>query len=412
MGICAGLCIWSGGNHCFAAPGSVGAYTVASPEPAIEKFDIFVADQISYDGNLYRLPSNSQELGLAPVASRTDWINLTSIGVEGEWVPGLQEIQFNANVGENRFQRNHDLNNTSGDARVIWDWRVGSVFLGDAGIDYTKHLAGFASTGFLGRDIVSRADYFADARYQLGPRWALFGGVVGANTTNTAPAVQGNDSRTKSGNGGVEIATSVNNAFGLEYRYADGHYTFNESFLDMISFNRDYQDNSARGYMRYSITEKTTLIGSAGYLRRTYLNSSIGAFSGDIWSASVQWQATDKTQVTFTASRDLQAYLDAQSDYFVSQGFSISPTWVASEKLTLKSTISWHDQNYISSSPVAIELDSRHDKVNFEQAEVIYTATSALTFDLACLFEQRASNQEMFKYHDTLTTASVTFKFL
>ena len=396
----------------YAAPGSVGAYTDVALDDPVNKFDIFVADQISYDSNLYRLPANAAQLGLTPVAARSDEINLASLGVEGQWITGLQSLQFSAHADDNRFDRNKDLNNTSGGARLLLDWRVGSAFAGDAGIDYSRYLAGFASTGFLGRDLVGRADYFADARYQIGPRWSVFGGIEGADTTNTAAAVQGNDGRTTSGKGGVELATSANDAFGLEYRYVDGHYTQSQAFLNGLLFSRDYQDNSARGYLKYVLTQKTSLDGSVGYLKRTYLDSSVGAFAGNIWSFSLQWQATEKTQVTLLASRDLQAYLDALSNYFVSQGFTLSSTWIPTEKITLKSTVGWHDQNYIGSSPVAIALGPRHDKVDSQQVDLIYAATHNLDLDFACRHEERESNQEIFKYNDTLVTASVKYRFL
>jgi hypothetical protein len=377
-------------------------------------FDVFGADQETYDSNLYRLPSYITNIAavVGPNASRQDHVNTASFGADGRWSAGRQRFDANLRVDDNWFSGNNSLNNKSGTGKFVWTWRVGSLLSGQFGGNYARSLAGFAYTGYLGRDLVDSWEYFGSARYQLGPHWAVFGGGNEADTSHSALPVHVNDLRTKSANAGVEYATDVNNTFGVEYRYTEGRYPQNYIVLNATSFDRNYRDESTRFLVKYLPSEKTTLNASAGYLKRDYLNAtSIGAFSGDIWRLSMQWQPTEKTQVVFAAWRDLQAFLYAESDYFVQKAGRISAIWSATEKFTVSTALTRSNQDYIGSSFSALTIGSRRDRVISEQTSIVYTPRRPLSINVSYRYEQRNSNQPQYKYHDNLVTAGLTYKF-
>jgi hypothetical protein len=149
---------------------------------------------------------------------------------------------------------------------------------------------------------------------------------------------------------------------------------------------------------------------SGGYLKRDYPESRFATFSGDIWRASLQWLPTDQLQWVLTGWRQLTAYVDAESDYFVSKGVSLTPTWIATQTLKLSMTLSRENHDYISSSPSAITLDTRRDKLTSAQGGLIYAPKDSLLFNLTCRYDKRSSNQALFQYNDILATASVTYK--
>jgi hypothetical protein len=164
--------------------------------------------------------------------------------------------------------------------------------------------------------------------------------------------------------------------------------------------------------VKYLPSEKTTLNASAGYLKRDYLNAtSIGAFSGDIWRLSMQWQPTEKTQVVFAAWRDLQVFLYAESDYFVQKAGRISAIWSATEKFTVSTALTRSNQDYIGSSFSALTIGSRRDRVISEQTSIVYTPRRPLSINVSYRYEQRNSNQPQYRYHDNLVTAGLTYKF-
>jgi Putative beta-barrel porin 2 len=392
-------------------------YATATPIEDINvenSFDVFAADELTYDSNLYRLPSYITDIAAAvgPNASREDHVDTASVGADGRWSVGRQRFDGNLRVDDNWFSRNNSLNNKSGTGKLVWTWRVGSLLSGQLGGDYARSLAGFAYTGFLGRDLVNTWEYFGSARYQLGPHWAAFGGINQADSSHGAFAERVNDLRTRSGNAGVEYATGVNDTFGLEYRYTDGSYPQNYIVLNATSFDRNYRDESTRFLLKYALTEKTSINASAGYLKRDYLNAtSVGAFSGDIWRLSVQWLPSAKTQLEFAAWHDLEAFLYAQSDYFVQKAERISAIWTATERIIFSTALTISDQDYIGSSLSSLTLGSRRDRVTSEQTSIVYTPIRALSINFAYRYERRTSNQQQYRYNDNLAMAGVTYKF-
>jgi exopolysaccharide biosynthesis operon protein EpsL len=384
-------------------------------------FDVFAADQETYDNNLYRLNRATDVTALiGPNASREDHINTVSAGLDGQWTPGRQVITLDLRVDDNRYAQNNDLNNVSSSDRLVWNWSVGSVLSGQAGADFTRSIAGFVNTNVYSRNLVNQAEYFGGARYQIGPRWAIFGGIMEADTSLSAIASRANDSNRKSVEAGVEYATSVQNSFGFEYRYTDASYP-NSPIVNGAPGYPNYKEDRGRFFIKYGISEKTQLNASAGYLKRDYPNHSIGAFSGDIWRGSIQWQPRDKMQIVVGGWRELHAYLTADSDYYVSNGFSASPVWLVTEKINISILLSSEKQNYVASSNGTVvsptgtsAVGPRQDKVVAEQAGLTYAAAKYLTVNLSVRHEQRSSNaanEPNFAYNDTLASAGITAKF-
>jgi hypothetical protein len=372
--------------------------------------DFFIADQFTYDDNLYRLPSGFDVTSVAgPLATRADSFNSVSLGGDGRWFSDIQALSFNFRADDNRFIHNDSLDNVSGKGNLEWDWQLGTYWSGQAGVSYFRGLANFGSTGYYSRDVVQREDYFGTVRYQVGPHWALYGGFIGADTSQTAVPEQLYDFRSKAGNAGIEYATSSSNTIGLEYRYTDA--TFPQDFvLNGAPFNSDYKEETARVLVKYVFSVATELDVSAGYLRRDYPVSRFATFSGDIWRASLQWEPTDQLQWVLTGWRQLSAYIDAESDYFVSNGVSLTPTWIATDTLKLSLTLSRENHDYIGSSPSAITFVSRRDKLTSGQGGLIYAPKDSLIFNVTCRYDKRDSDQSRFQFNDTLATVSVTYK--
>jgi opacity protein-like surface antigen len=367
--------------------------------------DFFIADQFNYDDNLYRLPSGvGIPAAAGPLATRADSFNSVSLGGNGRWFSDIQALSFNFRADDNHFIHNDSLDNVSGKGDLEWDWRLGTYWAGQAGVTYYRALADFASTAYYARDVVQREDYFANFRYQAGPHWALYGGFIGADTTQTAVPEQLYNFNSKAGNAGIEFATSSSNTVGLDYRYTSAN------FPDGATFNSDYNEETARVLVKYVFSAATELDASAGYLKRDYPVSRFATFSGDIWRAALQWEPTDQLQWILTGWRQLTAYVDAESDYFVSKGVSLKPTWIATQSLKLSLTISREDHDYIGSSPSTVTFVSRRDKITSAQGGLIYAPRDSLIFNLTCRYDKRDSNQAQFQFNDTLATASVTYK--
>ncbi len=379
----------------------------------------FVADEYTYDDNLYRIPADFGSVAslLSPNATRGDRVNMASVGGYGQWIAGRQDVDLTVRIDNSHFANNTSLNNTGGDALLTWNWQVGSYFSGDVGAEYNRALAGFGETRYLGRDMVDGTSYFGDAKWQIGPRWALVGGLRDSDYTHGAEAAAFNNFRNKTGKVGVQYATGVADVFGLEYQYTDGTYPPNYTF-DNVLFDRNFKENSYRGTAQYAINDKLNVDAYAGYLTHTLPSDNIlpskvfGNFSGDIWRVTVNWLATEKTQLQVAGWRELHAYMVNASNYFVSKGVSISPVWTPREKITVALEASLEDQSYSNLNTYLASLTApRYDKVTGEQINIYYRPRDQWSVNLFVRHENRDSNESTFSYGDKLASVSVTYKF-
>jgi exopolysaccharide biosynthesis operon protein EpsL len=374
-------------------------------------FSIYVADTERYDTNLFRVPNGTDISTLiGPNATKQDLITSPSGGLDGQWGIGRQTINFALNVQDNRFSNNSNLNNVATTDKVGWNWGIGDVLTGEVGVQYLQALAGFVNANTYTRNIYSQTNYFAAGRYQLGPHWAVYGGVLESVFGLNQSTSKGNNSRSKSVDMGVDYTTDVQTTFGLDYRYTDARFP-NAIALSQTTFDPDFREDRVRFLYKQMLSEKTTIDVNAGFLKRNYSNSVIDSFSGPIWRASLGWQPTGKTQLIVATWRNLQAYLTDQTNYYRSTGASISPQWSATDKISMSFSVSREDQSYIGTSPIALNQSARKDTVNAQLATLSYIPTRALSFNLSYRREQRSSNQPLRTYTDGLTSANVKFAF-
>jgi exopolysaccharide biosynthesis operon protein EpsL len=372
-------------------------------------FDLFVADRGQYDNNLFRLPTGSDVKQIVgPSASREDHFNSPAAGLDGQWVLGRQIFGLQVQAADNRYAQNTNLNNVSTVDKAVWNWGVASVLSGQVGAEYTRALAGFVNAAVYDRNTYEQTQYFAAARYQVGPRWALYGGLLDTNFRVENAATNYNDFRRKAVDMGAELETSAQDSFGVDYRYTDARYP-NSIVVSNSTFNPDYREDRLRFLAKAVLTEKTTVDASAGVLKRNYGSSLLGSFSGPIWRGAVGWQPTLKTQLIATVWRDLQAYLTDTSNYYRTTGVSIAPTWTPSEKISLSITVSHEDQHYIGTSNNAANVAARRDTVNGQIFSMTYTPIRSLIFDVSFGHEQRDSNQPQHAYNDGLASLGVKF---
>jgi Putative beta-barrel porin 2 len=374
-------------------------------------FSVYAADREQFDSNVYRLPNGSDVAAVVgPSATTHDHINSPGAGLEGQWGFGRQIINLQVNAQDNLYANNANLNNVSSKDRLIWNWGLGGVLSGQVGIDYLRGLAGFVNAVSYTRNIYQQANYFAATRIQVGPRWAIYGGIENSALGFGQSASRGNNSGSKSVDMGFDFVTNIEDTIGLDYRYTDTRYA-NGVALSNTVFAPDYRDERLRLLLKRVLSEKTSIDLTAGYLKRTYGNNLIGSFKGPIWSGTLGWQPTDKTQLLASTWRNLRAYLTDQSYYYRSTGVSLSPVWNATEKINFSFLVSRESQIYIGSSPMGGGQPGRRDTVNAQVASITYTPIHALILDFSYRHEQRDSNVQLRTYTDGLASAGVKFMF-
>lgn len=401
---------------------SVALQDEIDPELRVNRFDPYLADDYSYDSNLFRLPSTVTNLsslpGIGHNPSRSDSLDTATAGLDARWFVGnRQDIDVDLRADDNRYFRNKDLSNFSTSDRLAWNWGLGSVLSGQVGADYTRFLAGFANTETYARNMIERTEYFAGGRYQVGPRWALFAGILDQRYRFTADPSAFNNSQSKAVELGADLFTSAANSLGVDYRYTDSRYP-NSISLAGVAFNPDYREDRYRVFTHYVLTDKTLIDANVGYLTRRYPVEAIGGYSGEVGRVTLQWQPLPKTQLLVSAWQDLNADLTAQTDYFRSRGVIVTPAWTPTEKIGVGVSASRDTRAYLGSNPIGSNLliivpesQNRHDTLTTETANLTYAPTQIVGLAFTVGHEVRASNYRQFQYNDFRGDANITVRF-
>ena len=379
-------------------------------DPLVNGIGIFASDQYSYDDNIYRLPAYLTDLsslpGIGPNPSRSDHINTVTAGIDGQWTSGRQNVTLDLSANDNRYDINTNLDNVSGNGKLAWNWDIGGFLSGQVGAIYNKALISYVNAPTYGL-ITNDADwYFGAGRYQLGPRWGIFGGVMEQVSTLSDPALIGNDLRAKSVAIGTDFATSADNTIGVEYRYTDALYP-HETTID-----NDYREDAVRVILARKLTDKTSIDASVGFLKRDYSALGIDSFSGDVWSLTLNWQPTEKLQFKLDGWRNLQAYVTTQSDYFVSTGVRLEPIWAPSEKISFDLDAGYENQSFIGTGDDEAEEGNRHDTMTTVGGSIKYKPLKFLIVEFAYAYERHDSNVPNFEFNDNLLSLKVTVRRL
>jgi hypothetical protein len=399
---------------------AVSAPDETDPNLRTNRLDMYAGDQIAYDSNIFRLPQNVDLAALPGIGnnpSREDYIDSITGGLSAMYLVGQrQSFDIDLRADYNQFFRNTDLNNVSSNDKIAWNWGLGNALSGQVGVDYLRQLAGFVNTAIYSRDILQREEYFASGRYQVGPRWSVFGGLLGTTSKVSNDQERFNDSHSKAVDVGFDFATDAQNLIGFDYRYTDNRSP-NAAELNGINFDPDYREDRARVLLKYAFTDKTTLDASGGYQKRAYPSTAIGSFSGEIWRVTLLWQPTEKTQLFASTWQNLAADFTAQTDYYRSRGVTVSPVWMASAKITVTGAVNYEHQDYLGTNPPGntlgtVQPASRKDNIISQSGTLNYAPIAPLVFSFSVGHEKRATNDTIFGYNDLRATAGVTWKFI
>src|SRR5882672_5415756 len=106
----------------------------ARAEPVDENnpVEFYVADQITYDDNLFRVPPSLLQTDPAAVTvqSISDYLNRISAGVHARWAASRQVFLIDLRLDNVNYKDNSDLDYFGGNADLNWKWQAGKRWSG------------------------------------------------------------------------------------------------------------------------------------------------------------------------------------------------------------------------------------------------------------------------------------------
>jgi len=370
----------------------------------------YISNSVRYEDNLYRLSNDfgNTSVLIGPGASRDDIVNTAAFGASSRLFAGQQTLNLEGRIENNRFQENDNLNHNAGNAAAGLDWVFGSALTGKVGAMYSRSLADFAYTRTLDRDMLTRKDYYVDARANLTPRWSLSGEAKNSRADQSTSVNSTENTVTDSWKAGILYETPRQDSFGVDY--VDSRTRLPDYVPLADGLNRNYEDHSGVGWLKYQFSEKTQAELRLGHVQRSYDQASGGDFSGAIGRGTVHWQPTVKTGFDVSAWRELQAYSEVGSEYFVSEGASLKSIWNATDVFGFALTLSRENNNYKSENASVIFGNRRKDEVFSGELAASYTPRDWAKLDLSYRQQTRSSNRDLQDY--TANVIALTGKIL
>jgi len=394
---------------------SAAAFAADAPGDVINGVDVTLGARASYDDNLYRLPDSIDPALLAgPGATRSDFVQHGTVGLDGHWQWSRQKLLLYLNANSNRYEHNDQLDNTAGRGSLEWDWYASQFFSGKIGGDYNRSLANFASTRFLEKDVLETTGAFATFSFRLGPSWHLKTGGRHSETEHGAASRAFDNSRTNSVTAELEYETSSDNTIGIQVRRSKADFDSGLT-LNGLLFDRDYTDEALTLEIHQVFSPRTQLEVSGGYLKREYRDPMLaaigkGSFKGGVGEFTLDWQATNKITLGFNGWRKLRAYLDAESDYFIALGGSVAATWTPTDKIEVGLETGYEKQEYLGAS-VNLATDAREDRVSSESLSIKYKPRRRLSFELTGRAENRNSDREVLGYDSRIASFGIRWTY-
>jgi hypothetical protein len=339
---------------------------------------------------------------------RGDDVSSATVGVAGRWQAAAQEFVLDATAASNRFARNEAFDYVAASAALDWNWRLAERWSGRVGAGTDRSLASFANTESLEKDVRDADSYYGDVRMSFASRWAAFVRGRSVTTTHDNEIRQRDDVEQEEASVGLEYRTPRASRVEWGVRESRARYA-PDTFAGGTGSPSDYDEDGARVVLGYPVSDSVALETNVGYVRRDYLYSERGSFSGRVWSAGVKWSPTNAWQLTFDRFHDIKAHLDAEADHFLATGESLALTWLPLAELRVGVKATREEQRYIGTDPLA--GPPRQDEPITGSVVVTYAPFERASFELAARSEERASTNGRFDYDSSAISLAAEVRF-
>lgn len=282
---------WAG-----AASAQVGAQAPVSVASDPNPYYLGASQALTHDSNVFRTPNGPSD-------------NYSSTSLLGGFDQRIsrQRVFGNANVTENRYLDQTQLNNTSYNLNAGLDWQTVADLSGNVNLGLNRNLASPAASGVVpgARRNIGTSEYVsAVARWGGQSLLTVEGSVSYSNNSYSAPEYAAAEYSQDSASLGVFFRPGGPLRLGVAVRT-----TRSRTPNALLLTNGTYLSNDTRGnnldfIVDYDLTGQLTTNARISYTKQTNSGISSADFSGLTGSVSVSYRATGKTSLSAYAARD------------------------------------------------------------------------------------------------------------
>ena len=394
-------------------------------------FRVVLDSNLQFDSNVFRLSSSIDPVPRIGQSTLSDRIIISSATLRFDKSYGLQRIEGNVGVVDNRYNNFSFLDFTALNYGGAWHWKVTPKLHGNLTGNHNEALNNFANmTGFANStnknlrisDVVR-----LDGVYELDGSWRIVGGLIHNSFKNDRLFLQDTGQKIQSAEGGIRYELPSGSS--LTYKFRGGWGEFiggSRPNIDSL-FDNKFTENEHQVHLVWPVSGKTSIDARAGHLQRNHEHYAQRDFSGFVGNFNFNWAMTGKTKLTASWDRTLRNFQTAKNatapdpssgyqqfatSYMEADRFSIGPSWQIDDKVALRMRYDYSMMDFLGGvTDSATSLDQRSDKMHSGMIALDWQLHKAFSLNAMLNHDRRSSNLNGFGFHRSAAsvTARITF---
>ena len=352
-----------------------------------QQFDVspFATGEIIYDDNLFRVES-------APGANQvTDVIGVASVGLTGEFSPGLQAMNLTGLWRRFEYKTSDELNHDEYQLDGRWEWKAGRRFEG-----LLRAQAERSQDPFEFRDGQEQS-FTVDRLYELTGTYhlnSLFRTELSTSYTSRAGS-DPDDAAFDLDEQQVDLAGFYRRdpigELGLGLTLLDGEFPHRSEQANP-GLATSYRQYSGEVRMRWSPSAISTLNGAIGVTRREQTPVAGRDFSAATGRLDYNRSISGRTRVGVQASRRIWSTEQVDANFATDSGIRTQVEWQWSVKTRFRLEVERRAVRYQSDVLIAGQ-QARKDDISRGRLTAFWQPLERLGLQLSGSRERRDSNQ-------------------
>jgi|CXWL01.1.fsa_nt_gi exopolysaccharide biosynthesis operon protein EpsL len=370
-----------------------------------------VSGGISYDDNVFRLPSDFDSQIYLGKDNKSDLTRFVSIGLNIDKKHSNQEVVFSANATKIKYNNFSNLDYTSSTIKGEWSGQISSKFKGGLKAARAQTLSNPADTRIYTRNLSTIDSFSMNGDWGGGSKWHWLFGISSGHSTNSINTTNNQGSRNNSSELGVKYYETQSRTLALisrSVRRANANQIANSATLiDTGSTEKQLELQAG-----WDITGKSVLTVNLMDLQHRGRNFHQRNYSATQGGIHYVLKASGKTSLALNWQRNFSIWWDSASSYYVADRFSISPTWQITPQIVMRASFNRGINDYRGAVvPGAI---ARKDATHSESIGVDWFPTKIVAVSTSILHEKRIStpaNYSSFGFDNNTVSISAQANF-
>ena len=376
-----------------------------------DKLELFIAESVTYDDNVFRISSRADPVATVGSPSRGDTYTTTSPGFNFGIPYSRQRFVGGVKWNYTRYNRFTVLDFDGHEGRAVWQWQVGNDLSGQLGYTQTLALASLANSraGILSGtpNALETERAFFNLTYELTPRWRLRGEASRLDQDNSLALLKVNDIIIENAGLAVFYVSPARNQIGLGVRTEEGRFP-NRPDVAASPFLDAYRQHNVDVIADYTITGHSRVRARAGWVSRSNEQLTQRDFDEGTYNILYDWRPTGKLGINAVARREVSPLDDTYSSFVLLTGYSLSPTLQMTEKLSAALTLDYSSRDYLADPTLLlVPSGTRTDWVRTAGLKVTYRPLRSVALEMTLLRETRSSTFPLGDYEVNIANVAV-----